>query len=159
MLQGAELLSSLSRLQGGGGGTAGGEGGGELPVLNLGEQGTNNVLRELKESPAHKFDLLLCDAGGNVCVAIRGFTVRLLDRPAASPGRAEAPAPARNAPLTFSEEWLPQPLAADGGTGTGAVICLLADEANREMLQAVAAAAAPRRQAVFVAPAAAGPRV
>ena len=45
VLQGAELLSSLSRLQSGGGG---GEGGGDLPALNLGEAGTNNVLRELK---------------------------------------------------------------------------------------------------------------
>jgi hypothetical protein len=49
VLQGAELLSSLSRLQAGGGGGGGGaEGGGDLPVLNLGETGTNNVLRELK---------------------------------------------------------------------------------------------------------------
>ena len=44
VLQGAELLNSLSKLQAGGGG---GEGG-ELPALNLGEAGTNNVLRELK---------------------------------------------------------------------------------------------------------------
>lgn len=99
-----------------------------------------------------KFDLMLCDAAGNVCVAIRGFSVRLLDRPAASPGRVDAPAAAGNAPLTFSEEWLPQPLAA-GAAGTGAVICLLADEAHREMLQAVAADSAPHRQTVFVTPA------
>jgi hypothetical protein len=49
VLQGAELLSSLSRLQAGGGAAAGGPGG-ELPVLNLGEGGTNNVLRELKST-------------------------------------------------------------------------------------------------------------
>jgi hypothetical protein len=40
VLQGAELLSSLSKLQAGGGG--------ELPALSVGDAGTNNVLRELK---------------------------------------------------------------------------------------------------------------
>jgi hypothetical protein len=51
VLQGAELLSSLTKLQslGGGGGGGGGEGGPDgLPVLNLGDGGTTNVLRELK---------------------------------------------------------------------------------------------------------------
>jgi hypothetical protein len=46
VLQGAELLSSLTRLQAG----AGGGEGGDLPVLSAGEAGTNNVLRELKTS-------------------------------------------------------------------------------------------------------------
>ncbi|GMV31306.1 MAG: hypothetical protein AMXMBFR59_34310 [Rhodanobacteraceae bacterium] len=101
----------------------------------------------------HKFDLQLCDAAGSVCVDIRGFSVRLLDRPPAQAGRAEMMLPAGNAPLTFAEEWHPQPLAVSTGAGAGAVICLLADEANRELLQTVAASAMPHRQPVFVAPA------
>jgi uncharacterized protein DUF1631 len=51
VLQGAELLSSLTRLQQGGGGAPGEGGGGAdgLPVIQVGG-GTTNVLRELKDS-------------------------------------------------------------------------------------------------------------
>ena len=48
VLQGAELLSSLTRLQQLGEGGGGGEGG--LPVITAGEAGTTNVLKELKNS-------------------------------------------------------------------------------------------------------------
>src|SRR5689334_22774809 len=51
VLQGAELLSSLTRLQQGGGGAPGegGAGADGLPVIQVGA-GTTNVLRELKDS-------------------------------------------------------------------------------------------------------------
>ncbi len=49
VLQGADLLNSLTRLQQGGGGGGGGREGG-LPVISAGEAGTTNVLKELKGS-------------------------------------------------------------------------------------------------------------
>jgi hypothetical protein len=50
VLQGADLLNSLTRLQRSDGGGGGGAAEGGLPVITVGEAGTTNVLRELKSS-------------------------------------------------------------------------------------------------------------
>lgn len=120
---------------------------GEIHALVRQASGSSERLR--------KFDLSLCDSDGNICVEFRGFGVRLLDRPSAKVAPVQPPVVAQVTPLTFAEEWQPQPLSAESSASAGAVICLLADDANREMLQGVAATTVSGRPPVFIAPAAA----
>jgi acyl transferase domain-containing protein/NAD(P)-dependent dehydrogenase (short-subunit alcohol dehydrogenase family)/acyl carrier protein len=86
------------------------------------------VIRESagNSSKLRKLDVDLCDATGNVCVQLRGFTARALE--AAAPAAAVAPAPARpavaeeSAVLTFTEQWEEEPLLAGGAGGRGVIL-------------------------------------
>lgn len=102
-----------------------------------------------------KLDVTICDVAGNVCARMHGFSARLLEKPVTPAGQTSvAQAAAEQKPLlTFTEEWIDQPLAertSTLGNSSGALICLLSDDKHRETLRELAAVSVPNLEPVFL---------